>query len=280
MPSSKPSSRRNLSVSQLKHSLEGELDLDLNGWEILGDVMVVELGDGYSAAEKRLLGERIVRLHPKARTVVNRLSIDHELREPTFEVLAGEGTETIYRENGSSYRLDPTKVMFSFGNKEERRRMAHISSPEETVIDMFSCVGQFTIPLAKYSSPRSVIAIEKNPVAHRYLKENITLNKLRNVKPVLGDCREVCPTDGADRVIMGYLFETEKFLPTAINAIVKKGTIHFHMLSTASKLKDRCRRVIKAVSEKTSDATLEKTTRVKSYAPKMYHWVLDIDITR
>lgn len=280
MPSSKQLPRRNLSVSRLKHSLEGEVELKLNGWEILGDVMVVELGAGYSADEKKLLGERIVRLHPKARTVMNRRSIDKELREPAFEVLAGDRTETIYKEHGSRYMLDPTKVMFSFGNKDERKRMAHISSPQETVIDMFSCVGQFTIPLAKYSNPRLVIAIEKNPAALEYLKENIKLNKLSNVEPILGDCREVCPTDAADRVIMGYLFEPDRFLPTAINAIDSKGTIHFHLLSTTSKLKDRCTRVLERVLERAADATLAKTVRVKSYSPKMYHWVLDIDLTR
>jgi tRNA wybutosine-synthesizing protein 2 len=280
MSSSKPAPRRNLSVSGLIKALDGQVDLRLNGWEILGDVMVVSLDDGHSADEKRLIGETIVRLHPKAETVINRTSIDDEIRTPAAEVIAGSRTETIYVENGCSYKINPTRVMFSFGNKEERKRMGRISTPLETVVDMFSCVGQFTIPLAKHSQPEKVIAIEKNPVAFEYLKDNVRLNKLRNVEPLLGDCREVCPEGVSDRVLMGYLFETNLFLPTAIKALKDSGTIHYHFNCTESKLEKEKEKVLQIAMEHAKKISVLETIRVKSYAPKMYHWVLDLQVAK
>jgi tRNA wybutosine-synthesizing protein 2 len=272
--------RRNLSVKGLQNALADKLDLRLSGWEILGSVMVVSLDSDYTDREKTLIGETIVRLHPTAETVVNRTSIDDELREPKTEVIAGAGTTTIHVENGCIYRIDPTQIMFSFGNKEERKRMANISSPDETVVDMFSCVGQFTLPLAKHSRPEKVYAVEKNPVALQYLKENIAQNKLNNVQPLLGDCREVCPTNVANRVLMGYLFETDRFLPTAIKALKEQGTLHYHFNCTEEKLEGESQRILKLALEHAASAKVSKTVKVKSYAPKMYHWVLDIDIER
>lgn len=149
--------RRNLSVAQLKEKLKGRLDLKLNGWEMVGDVMVVKLLDDYTIEEKRLIGETILLYHPKARTVVNRINILDVYRKPEAEVIAGAHSETILVENGCRYRIDPTRVMFSFGNKEERKRMAGISDRDEVVVDMFSCVGQFSIPIAKHSKPKALL---------------------------------------------------------------------------------------------------------------------------
>ncbi|GBE19067.1 23S rRNA (uracil(1939)-C(5))-methyltransferase RlmD [archaeon BMS3Abin16] len=280
MSSSKQASRRNLSVKGLQAALADKLDLRLSGWEILGGVMVVRLDLGYSESEKSLIGETIVRLHPTAVTVVNRTSIDDELREPVTEVIAGSTTESIHVENGCMYRIDPTQVMFSFGNKEERKRMAKISSPKETVVDMFACVGQFTLPLAKHSRPEKMYAVEKNPVAFRFLKENIAQNKLSNVEPLLGDCRDVCPTGVADRVLMGYLFDTHLFLPTAINALNEHGILHYHFNCTDEKLECEIQRILDLALKHAVSANVSKTVQIKSYAPKMYHWVLDIDIEK
>ncbi len=271
--------RRNLSVNGLKKALEGVVELRLNGWEVMGDLMVIELDDGYSSSEKKLIAEKIVELHPKAATVINRISIEDEFREPTVEVLAGESTETVYKENGCLFRLDPGKVMFSFGNKDERKRMAMISSEDETVVDMFSCVGQFAIPLAKHSRPRKVYAIEKNPAAFSYLQENVKLNKLDNVEAVAGDCTEVCPAGVADRVVMGYIFRPERFMETALNALKKDGTIHYHFISREKELGSVKSAAADIVKENSYEIISSHARKVKSYAPHVYHWVMDLVVS-
>ncbi|NOZ77181.1 MAG: class I SAM-dependent methyltransferase family protein, partial [Euryarchaeota archaeon] len=131
------------------------------GWELVGDVLIINLPEALEE-ERFLVGERLLGMFPRARTVVNRRTIRDPLRRPEAEVIAGDrDTRTVHRENGCLFKLDPTKVMFSAGNVEERRRMAYISGPGETVVDMFAGVGQFTIPMAVHSRPARITAIEK-----------------------------------------------------------------------------------------------------------------------
>jgi len=272
--------RRNLSVARLKEELRGVVDLELSGWEMLGDVMVLKLPEHYPEDVKRAIGERILELHPKAVSVVNRCCILDELREPRAEVIAGVKTETVYAENGCRFKLDPTKVMFSFGNKGERERMARVTSPGEVVVDMFACVGQFAIPIARHSRPRQVIAIEKNPVAFRYLEENVRLNRLSNIEPVLGDCRELAPPEVADRVIMGYIFKPERFIETAVSVIREKGVVHYHTLSTIEELADVEGRALERFARAAGEAWMERVVKVKSYSPHRYHFVFDIKVVK
>lgn len=275
--------RRHLSVGRLREALSGDLSSEelrlITGWELLGDIVVLELPRELEG-HRFLIGETVLRLHPKASSVMNRSGIRGVFREPHVELIAGSGSVTLHRENGCVFKLDPTRVMFSFGNLEERKRMAAVSDADEVVVDMFSCVGQFSIPVALHSGPRMVYAVEKNPVAFGFLEENVGLNSLSNMRPILGDCRDVTPRGLADRVIMGYLFETEKYLPSAVDALKDDGgVIHFHTTSHREEIGEvegavediisSCGRVFDSVESRV----------VKSYAPKVFHYVLDITVS-
>jgi len=272
---------KNLSSSELEQLLkEKGIEIKINGWEMLGRLMVLEVKKELGTEEKETLGKVILEKHPIAKSVVLRRAITGEKREPVAELIAGEKSETVYKENGCLFKIDPTKVMFSFGNKEERKRMAHISNKDEVVLDMFACAGQFTIPLAKYSTPKRVYAIEKNHIAFEYLKENIALNKLTNVSPLLGDCREVAPKNIADRIIMGYIFNTSSFLPAALEALKEKGTIHYHTTSLVPEIEKAGEKTIKEIEKLGASAELIRQRIVKSYAPMRAHVVFDIVLTR
>jgi len=275
--------RRHLSVGRLREALSGDLSSEelrlITGWELLGDIVILELPRELEE-HRFLIGETVLRLHPKASSIMNRVGIKGVFREPRVELIAGSGSVTLHRENGCVFKLDPTRVMFSFGNFEERKRMADVSNADEVVVDMFSCVGQFSIPMALHSGPRMVYAVEKNPVAFGFLEENVELNRLENMRPILGDCREVTPKGLADRVIMGYLFETEKYLHSAVDALKDDGgVIHFHITSHREEIGDvgeaiediitGCGRVFDSVESRA----------VKSYAPKIFHYVFDITIS-
>lgn len=47
-------------------------------------------------------------------------------REPEVEVLLGDGTETIHRENHCLFKLDVSRIMWSKGNTTERKRIAGV----------------------------------------------------------------------------------------------------------------------------------------------------------
>lgn len=272
--------RRHLSVDRLRSALRWELreeDLKfISGWELLGDIVIIQLPKELEGA-KYLIGRKILELHPKAETVLNRAEIKGVFREPQVEVIAGSKTETLHKENGCIFKIDPTKVMFSFGNIEERKRMASISNEDETIVDMFACVGQFSIPMAKHSNPKAVYAIEKNPIAFDFLKENIAINRFRNVHPILGDCRGVSPRKVAHRVVMGYLFDTHKYLPSAINALRDEGgVIHYHTTSHKGGIMEVEETITGIVEEEGHTVKSIQSRIVKSYAPKIYHFVIDI----
>ncbi len=239
--------------------------------EFLGDVIII-------GVEDKKLAEELLKVF-KAKSVVYREKICDEFREPKAKVLAGSpNTETIYKENGCLFKLDPLKVMFSTGNMGERERMAYIARRKEVVVDMFAGVGQFTIPIAKHSKPKLIYAIDKNPVAYRYLVENIRLNKLKNVVAINSDCRDVDLKNVADRIVMGYFFEPLKFLNKALSILKEKGIIHFHDLVKKEDVEKRKNEIIKEIEKMGLSAEIGYWRFVKSYAPRIYHVVFDIKV--
>jgi len=199
-------------------------------------------------------------------------------REPEVEILLGEGTETIHRENHCLYKLDVARIMWSKGNTTERKRMGQIVRPGETVVDLFAGIGYFTIPMAVHGQPEKICAVEINPVAHGYLKENVHLNQVQDVvEPILGNCREVAPRNIADRVLMGYIGNTEEYLDVAMEVIKNKGIIHYHE-SVPDKLKYI--RPAERIKEAANGFEVEILNQriVKKYSPGVYHMVVDAQV--
>lgn len=272
-----------LSFEKIKQALRPELGEKINslrgGWEVVGEVLMLELPEELEN-KRQIIGKKFLEFFPRIKTVLNRIEIAHEFRKPLVEIIAGSKTETVHKENYCLFKLDASKIMFSAGNMGERKRMASISNAGEVVVDMFAGIGYFSIPIAKHSKPKKVFSIEKNPVAFEYLKENIKLNKLRNVEPILGDCREVAPQNVADRVIMGHFFEQEKFLPAAVDALKKKGVIHYHDLAMKKEIPSRMEDVRAALRKLGCEANLIEKRIVKSYAPMRWHAVFDFEVKK
>jgi tRNA wybutosine-synthesizing protein 2 len=246
-------------------------------WELLGDVLLLKL-----PSELEDFREEIVKVYAKelgAKTVLEDLGIEGQLREPQVKVLWGSETETIHKENGVKFKLDCARVMFSSGNVDERIRMASISNPNEVVVDMFAGIGFFSIPIAVHSKPKKVFSLEINPVAHQYLYDNIHLNDVVDiVEPILGDNRNFVDEGIADRIVMGYLEDTHLFLHKALEILKEKGgIIHYHEKCPNEILDKRpLENVKKVIKEKGYELELLNQKNVKSYAPGVSHVVLDV----
>jgi len=201
------------------------------------------------------------------------------LRRPRIKVLAGNGTETVHRESGCLYKLDVTRLMFSKGNVKERHRPARLVRSGEVVVDMFAGIGYFSIPLAKACPGCRVYSIELNPDAVCYLKENVKLNNVKNITVIEGDCRSVSVPEKADRVIMGYLPDTEKFLSAAFGFLKPAGIIHFHNTCMENELWSKPLESLRRAAEK-AGYKLRKILykgKVKQYAPRVWHVVIDAE---
>ena len=251
-------------------------------WEKLGDVVVVRFSDKLSEFESAV-GSIIAEVL-KCRSVVRELSsISGTLRLPDARVIFGDNnSETIHKENGVCFALDPCKVMFSSGNMDERIRMAHISSEQEVVVDMFAGIGYFSIPLAMYSHPKKVVCCELNPVAADFLKKNCVLNGVQDVVKVrIGDCKDVCPKGVADRVLMGFFDGTKQFLPTAFSALKKEGGfIHFHEVFFEEQVPEDVEKMLKDSAKRNGRKLVVHSFRVvKSTSPRMVHVVFDCEVS-
>jgi len=264
----------------LAEALQGELPPEVigiipRGWYILGEVIVVKIHPALTPFQSRI-GQALLAFYPRCRTVLRDFGIEGQLREPKRETIAGIKTETVHRENGVLFRLDACKVMFSQGNLKERMRMSLVGK-DEVVVDMFAGIGYFTLPMAVHSRPRKILAIELNPNAFNYLCQNIHLNHVAGiVEPILGDCAKETPRGVADRVVMGMVQITDKYLQKGILALRPGGILHYHQTVPSWKYPDAAAKdVIDAAASLGRRAEILRCIKIKKYSPGVVHAVVD-----
>ncbi len=275
---------KQLLQKELKKKLsDEELSLVPSSYQKIGDVVVVNLKKELWKYEK-VIGRILLKNIPRTRTVCRRTDfITSQFRQPNVKVIAGEkNTETIHKEHGIKYKIDVSKIMFSKGNLTERKRLVSQVKEGEIIIDMFSGIGYFSVGLGKFSKAKKIYAIEINPVAYHYLRENIKLNKVGDkVIPILGDCKKQASELGrvADRVIMGLLPTPKKYLPVAMKIIKNKGIIHYHSILGKNESYEKLLQEVKSIAKKQCfKVELLEWKEVKSYAPKVDHVVLDCKV--
>ena len=219
-------------------------------------------------------------MYPKCKSVVRDLGIEGQFRQPKRELLLGTSTETIHREHGCLFKQDVTKVMYSKGNLDERKRMSKLGQGE-VVVDMFAGIGYFSIPMAVHAQPEKIYSIEINPESFAYLKENIRLNRVEDIIfPVNGDCAKVAPEEEADRVLMGYVRTTHHYLLPAIKALKKSGGIlHYHETVPEKLAEERpAARIREAAETLGKKVEILGLRRIKKYSPGVLHVVVDARI--
>lgn len=266
---------------------EEELSKVPSGFDIVGSregaVAIVEIPPELSH-RAREIGEAIMRIHRNVRLVLAKASAREGVyRTRKYVVVAGTGpTEVVHKEHGIRMKVDVTKVYFSPREATERLRVAKQVRPGETVMVFFAGVGPYALVIAR-TQPRvkRVIAIEINPIAYKYMVENVKMNKLEHIiVPVLGDVRNEAKRwyGQCDRVVMplpkgAYMFLDEAYLCLRPQG----GFIHFYHWAPEDKL------FLEAY------AHLERAARlhgfllrlvgariVSPYAPRVYKVAVDV----
>ncbi|MFX1481917.1 MAG: class I SAM-dependent methyltransferase family protein [Promethearchaeota archaeon] len=264
--------------SELRDDIPSSLPLP-SGFHLVGHVALLHLNFD-SMKYARMIGDATLEFDKRIKSVLVKTGpTQGRTRKPSYELVAGDcNTITTHIERGIRFRLDPASITFSGGNKKERIRLARLVKPKENVVDMFSCVGQFALHIAKATDVK-VTAIEINPVAFDFLTENIKLNGFDDrVTAVLGDCRKVHPINSADRVIMGYLHDTISYLPAAVESLVGNGgTIHMHMALPKTETKRIVHEIDRVCLGLGFQTTIE-ILQIKNYSPGIEHYVFDIQM--
>ena len=208
-----------------------------------------------------------------------------EKRESTVKLLHGEDDWVVRRENGIDYGYNFTQCMFSAGNVNERRRMGEVARIGETVVDLFSGIGYYTLPMLVNSQVNHVHCCEWNPVAVKALELSLDRNNVANRCTIHeGDNRLTAPylSGQADRVILGLLPTAEGGFELAINCLKKiGGCLHIHGIAPASDHNSWVDETITKLSNLNHDFSIAETSqvRVKSYAPHWDHIVLDVNLS-
>lgn len=245
-------------------------------FEVVGDIAMVEDSDA------ELVAAAIMSTSKSIKTVIAPISdVEGEFRTRRFRHVAGEvRTVTLHKEHGLRYRVDLEGAYFTPRLGTERLRIADLVSPGEVVLDMFAGVGPFALLLAKKGA--YVIAMDKNPVAVKYLRENALLNKVNNIEILEGDASELAQhyENRADHVIMNLPHSASAFLLPAMRAAKPGGMVHYYCIAPEDDLYKDEAPIRRAAEEMNVGVEVLYKEIVRSYAPHRHNVVIDFRVKK
>lgn len=255
-----------------------------NGFQRVGNKIIInlstELEDYFF-----LIGQKILEMFPAIKSVfVKTGEITGELRTPQVKLIAGLNDSIVENyENGIYYCYDLEKIMFAKGNVNERGRLAKLVNKNEIIVDMFAGIGYFSLPIAKKNPSVTIYAIDLNENAIYWLKKSMEKNKIKNIIPILGNSKDevkqlVEKNIFVDRVLMGYLPPPKDFIFSALSILKSGGIVHYDALIRTNFVKEDIEEVKKLFENFGKKVEIINSQRVKSYKPKVEHYVLDLKI--
>ena len=208
----------------------------------------------------------------------------------------GSGGWVRVKEGGLSYALDATRVMFSSGNGSEKARMGALVCQGQTVVDLYAGIGYFTLPVLVHAGAAHVHAAEWNPDAVACLRVNLALAGVEarcSVWP--GDngallARAPALLGCADRVLLGLIPSSRGAWGTALRVLKPRGgTLHVHYnVSEDGAAQFAAGDLLPALQRLAAEDSalaahgwafaLRHCERVKSYAPRVAHFVFDVEV--
>ncbi len=255
------------------------------GYDILGNIAVVDLEGVATASGKRIAG-KILSGHKSVSTVLAKAGpVSGRYRVRRLRYIAGARRYTAdYRENGCRFVFDVRKSFFSNRLAFERGRISSISmrKGKENVMVMFAGVGPFAIEIAKLNPNANVVAIELNNDAYAAMCGNIMINRVKNLTAVLGDVREVARRypKFADRVVMPLPKDSLEFLDEAVNCCKRSATIHLYMLADRIDAKKKAAAAVREHANSHGySARLNSFRIVRNYSPGKVEVALDIAVS-
>jgi len=287
--------------SEIRDVMDFSLDVNLekeipDSWEFYDDLLLIP---GYSLQDEKWkpflpqILQLLCTIFNVKRVAKKHLVTSDDFRSPKTELLLGTDPWVCRKENGITYHFDVTKSMFCAGNISEKIRVSKFDCSGEIVVDLFAGIGYFTLPYLLHAKAQHLYACEWNPVSVTALKHNLVKHGLAERCTVLeGDNRLVCPRDVADRVNLGLIPDSTISWRTACQALKYSGGV-LHIHGNIEVKKDELKREkMDAWGWDTSQAIVELLHQVKpnqfwnteilhiecvkSYAPRVFHLVLDL----
>ncbi len=281
----------NIMKGNLKTVLEGklapeEIALVYKSYDVIGDIAVIRVPEQLLPMSSTI-ADALMAQHKHVKAVWRQSSPvtgDFRLRE--LELVSGERrTDTVHKEHGCLFKVDIKECYFSPRLGYERLRIARMVKDDEVVINMFAGVGCYSITIARHSKAARIYSIDINPVAVKYMHENVMLNRVVDrVIPIEGNARTVVENklkNTADRVLMPLPERAYEYLGSALSALKPQcGWVHFYAFEHAEKGEDPVEKVktkvLENVRPQTTNIELPLGRIVRQTGPNWYQVAIDI----
>ncbi len=249
-------------------------------FDVIGGIAIIKIKDEL-LPYKSAVGAAILKANSHLKTACLDMGVSGEYRVRGLEVIAGEErTETTHVEYGCRIRVDVARVYFSPRLASERRTVAGTVAEGETIIDLFAGAAPFSVMIAKYAKPAKVYAIDVNPAAVEYMRQNVKLNKVESiVEPTCADAREAIKRlPKADRVIMNLPHSAHEFWADAIGALKEKGTINYYEISEKEGIRERIEALKREATTLGFDAEERAVRIVHPYSPALVYFSVEFSV--
>lgn len=246
-------------------------------FDIIGDIVILEIPEELEG-EKKIIGNAALKFTKRRSVYCKKSKVQGIRRTRQLEYLAGiDDLETVHKEFGLRFKLNPSTVYFSPRLATERSRVVEQVEDNEIIIDFFAGIGSFPISIASKKKAR-IYSVDINPEAYKYVQENIKLNRLKGeVIPLMGDIREVIKNlPNADRIIMNLPGTAVDFLDLAVEYIKDNGIINYYEFNSDENV------VLEHIKESVGDYSFEvlDIRKVRSQSPGVWHFGVDIKVLK
>ena len=213
----------------LKDKLQEEKILLMpKGFEIIGDIAIMNLPPSLFD-EKQIIAQALMSHRKDVKVVLlKKNKLAGENRTAEFEILIGNRTSTIHKENDCLFNVDISRTYFSGKLYFERKRIAEKVNDGEEILVLFCGVGPFLIPIAKKRDV-NILGLDNNPIACALFKKNADLNDI-DADIIMGNANSMSTLfkKDFDRIVMPAPYGKDFFLALAGTILKPQGIIHFY----------------------------------------------------
>ncbi len=244
-------------------------------------VAIIEVEEGQDG---KFLAEKILKENKNVKSVLKKVSERKgEYRTREYELVAGDkNTEVLHKEFGCLLKLDLQKVYFSPREATERQRIAEEVKENEIVALFFAGIGAYAIMIAKFQPKvKKIFAIEINPEAVTYMKENIRINKVSHlVSAMQGDVKEVAKKiyKICDRVVMPLPLEAKNFLAEAISCMKENGVVNYYTVADEGNLSEDIELIHGIAKQLNRSVEILAKQKVLPYSPHKWRYRIDFKV--
>ncbi|MCE4623204.1 MAG: class I SAM-dependent methyltransferase family protein [Caldisphaeraceae archaeon] len=267
------------SFEKYKYSFKrlSEVIPGISSYLIIGDIAIINYKKDMGLLKKA--ARQIMEMNPRIKAVYAKTATLGEFRIPELILLEGEDKRlTIHKENGLRFYIDLAKAYFNPRLAGEHMRIADLIDDGDSVLDMFTGIGGFSINIAK-KRKANILGVDINPYAIYLAERNYHINK----KILKGDVTfmradssrlDKIIANKFNKIIMNNPTMSINYLSSACNLLEKgKSTIFLYVLeSKNSNILNKIRGSIKCPYS----FEVGKPRKVIEYSPSMSIYEIDI----